>query len=654
MKLKKVHVTEFQSVLDSNEFDIGDITCLVGKNEAGKTALLQALYRLNPIVESDSHYSVTDDYPRWNVAEYEIAVKDGSRDQATVVRARFELEPDDIAKISEVFGPRAMRDSSCELSKRYERTLYISLHVDETAALQHLIAQRKYESDLKTKLEACSHLAEIIEILSNAEQTEHVKELLAFAQEVQKSKSVELYIFDNILRSRLPQFLYFDEYYQMVGRANIEALKARVEQNQLEPSDRPLLGLINLARLSLDQLLNPARTRELKNRLEGAGNYLTKSVVKYWSQNRYLQLQFDVRPGRAQDPPQMQTGTNIWGEVYDSKHMVTTEIGARSRGFVWFFSFLAWYSDVRRNGKPLILLLDEPGLSLHAKAQEDLLRYFEADIKSTHQLIYTTHSPFMVDPTRFDRVRIVQDLSIETDKELPPDQQGTKVLTEVLDATGDSLFPLQGALGYEIYQTLFIGPNSVVVEGVSDLLYLQTMSALLQQRGGAGLSSKWTITPVGGADKVPTFVALIGSQRRLNVAVLIDIQKKDRQMIENLYKRKLLEQKKVLTFADFVGSWEADIEDMFDPNLYLKLVNAEFAASLQRPIADSDLDNRIPRIVARLEQYFQTNPLKAGAAFNHYRPARYLLENVGNLRNEFSDATLSRFDEAFKRLNNLL
>ena len=267
-------------------------------------------------------------------------------------------------------------------------------------------------------------------------------------------------------------------------------------------------------------------------------------MLTYWSQNRHLRMTFDIRPAQPRDPEGMTTGMNIWGRVRDTRHMVSTLLGTRSRGFVWFFSFLAWYSQLRKKGENLLLLLDEPGLSLHARAQGDLLRYFEEELQTHNQLIYTTHSPFMVDPSRFDRVRIVQDLSIETDSdELPEEQQGTKVTTEVLDATPDSLFPLQGALGYEIYQTLFIGPNSLVVEGASDLMYIQTMSALLQERGAEGLSGDWTITPVGGADKVPTFVALIGAQTNLNVAVFIDYQKKDRQVIENLYKRRLLNKK---------------------------------------------------------------------------------------------------------------
>ena len=209
---------------------------------------------------------------------------------------------------------------------------------------------------------------------------------------------------------------------------------------------------------------------------------------------------------------------NILGRVYDTKHSVSTPLGSRSRGFVWFFSFLAWYSTQREN-KNLILLLDEPGLSLHAKAQGDLLGYFDAELAPHHQVIYTTHSPFMVDPSRFDRVRIVQDRSIEEDSEtLSPDQEGTKVTTEVLEATADSLFPLQAALGWEIYQTFFIGPNSLIVEGASDLLYIRAISDLLRSCGREGLSDDWTITPVGGFDKVSTFVALIGAQSGIRLA----------------------------------------------------------------------------------------------------------------------------------------
>ena len=83
MKLTKVRITEFQSIQDSTAFEIGDVTCLVGKNEAGKTALLKALYRLNPIVEEDGSFDATDDYPRQSVTDYKKEVKAGRRKPGT-------------------------------------------------------------------------------------------------------------------------------------------------------------------------------------------------------------------------------------------------------------------------------------------------------------------------------------------------------------------------------------------------------------------------------------------------------------------------------------------------------------------------------------------------------------------------------------------
>ena len=653
MKLIKVHITNFQSIQDSTEFDIGDVTCLVGKNEAGKTALLRALYRLNPILEADGDFDSTEDYPRRAVSDYEDEVEAGRRDHATVVKAIYGLEPEDIDAVEEVFGPQCLK-SKCPtvtLTKGYANKRGLSdLRVDSKATLKHLVNAADLPQTLTEQLCVLNTAEEMVQILLEQDQPEAIQGLLEKLEQVSEH-DLGYVVCETVLRSRIPRFLYFDEYYQMRGQDNVEALKQRIEENRLEDPDHPLLGLLELARLDIDQVADPQRTEALIAKLEAAENRLTETVLTYWSQNRHLRMTFDIRPARPGDPEGMTSGMNIWGRVRDTRHMVSTPLGTRSSGFVWFFSFLAWYSRLRQKGENLLLLLDEPGLSLHARAQGDLLRYFEEELKPHNQLIYTTHSPFMVDPSHFKRVRIVQDLSIEAEsEELPEEKQGTKVTTEILDATPDSLFPLQGALGYEIYQNLFIGPNSLVVEGTSDLMYIQTMSALLQAKGAMGLSNDWTITPVGGADKVPTFVALIGAQTNLNVAVLIDYQKKDRQLIENLYKRKLLNKKHVVTFAEFVSGVEADIEDMFNPRFYMELVNGAYGFS----ISVEDLPTSHPRILRRVEEYLEDNPLPGGVNFNHYRPALYFSENRGTLADKLDDAIFNRFQRAFDIVNNLL
>ena len=653
MKLTKARITEFQSIQDSTEVEIGDVTCLVGKNESGKTAVLQALYRLNPIVKADGSFDVTDDYPRRAVVNYENDVKANRRGPARVVQATYALESDDTKAVEDTFGSACLKDEdpAISLHKGYSNEIkFNGLEVDDKAALIHLVNVAGLPQPLTEQLLERETAEAMVEALATAEQIKSVQKLVPTLQEISE-QGVSGFIYNSILRDRIPKFLYFDQYYQMKGQDNLNALRYRQESKNLENSDHPLLGLINLAGLNLEELVQPGRTQALLAKIEAAANQLTQAVLPFWSQNKHLRMKFEIYPGQPGDPAGMTSGTNIWGRIEDTKHMVSTALGTRSRGFVWFFSFVAWYSHLRQEGKKLILLLDEPGLSLHAKAQADLLRYFEKQLKPNHQLIYTTHSPFMVDSAHFERVRIVQDLSIEPNSDnLPEEKQGTQVITEILDATPDSLFPLQGALGYEIYQTLFIGPNSLVVEGSSDLLYLQTISALLQKRGKAGLSMDWTITPVGGSDKVPTFIALIGAQEHLNVAVLIDFHKKDQQGIENLYKRKLLNKQKVLTYADFAESTEADIEDMFSPDFYLKLVNGTFGSSIEL----SDLTSRHPRILRQLEEYLESSPLPNDAIFNHYRPARYLSDNIDSLANDISDQCLDRFEQAFNAVNALL
>lgn len=653
MKLKEYRVREFRSIWDSGPIEVDDqTTCFVGKNEAGKTSILDALYRTNPIRKGDAVFDLTYDYPKREVEDYRFAVENNERDEAAVVECTYELDKADLLAVEDVFGPNVLK------GKSFKRTTYYgkansrySLSCDSTAARKHLASNPALADDLRATLGDAADWAAFATALNEAEATDAVNALRKLVANVQE-EGLSHYIFNSLIWPRAPKFLYFDEYYQMEGQANLNALITREDNENLLDSDYPLIGLINLARLDHRKLVATNNTTELKNKLEGAGNHLTQRIVKYWSQNRHIQMRFDVRDARAEDPEGMRQGVNVWGEVYDTVHWATTPLRNRSRGFVWFFSFLAWYEDVKRRGENVILLLDEPGLSLHGRAQADLLRYFDVEL-SGHQLLYTTHSPFMIDPIKFERVRIVQDLGIDATEALPKDEDGTKVLANVFDATDDSLFPLQGALGYEIQQTLFVGPNSLIVEGVADMLYLRAVSAQLEREDREGLSEEWVITPVGGSGKVPTFVALLGSQKGINLATLLDIQNSDKQLIEDLYKKKLLTKKQVSTYADFTGTAEADVEDMFDRTFYLELVNGEFVGQLSEKITKTKLNAKEPRTLRAIEAWLTENPMKSGS-FGHYRPARYFTEQLAKLWPKVSDETRDRFEAAFNHLNRLL
>ncbi len=99
----------------------------------------------------------------------------------------------------------------------------------------------------------------------------------------------------------------------------------------------------------------------------------------------------------------------------------------------------------RKSHGSVILLLDEPGLTLHGTAQKDLLRYFAEQIAPNHQLIYTTHSPFMVPADDLASVRTVEDV-VTRDTRDRKQSRGTKIRPDVLTTDPQTNFPIFGAM----------------------------------------------------------------------------------------------------------------------------------------------------------------------------------------------------------------
>src|SRR5580700_11108517 len=108
MRLKAFRVRDYKSIRDSGRVEVGDITCLVGKNEAGKTALLEALYRLNPVVQAKGTFNVAHDYPRADVEDYRHAVETKAQSVAIPIEVDFALGEEECAAIAAVFGPECL------------------------------------------------------------------------------------------------------------------------------------------------------------------------------------------------------------------------------------------------------------------------------------------------------------------------------------------------------------------------------------------------------------------------------------------------------------------------------------------------------------------------------------------------------------------
>ncbi len=110
--------------------------------------------------------------------------------------------------------------------------------------------------------------------------------------------------------------------------------------------------------------------------------------------------------------------------------------------------------------------------------------------------------------------------------------KGTKVREDVLSHDPDTVFPLQGALGYEITQSLFVGKHTLLVEGPSDILHLKALSSAASRSNREGLDPKWTLCPTGGIGNIKAFVSLFKGNE-LNVVVLADYASGQKKKLES-------------------------------------------------------------------------------------------------------------------------
>ncbi len=665
MRLESFRVTNFRSITDSGHVDVSKITALLGRNESGKSNLLRALHSLNP-AEGFEALNPIKNFPRHRRLEE-------CNDDVKVVSSRWILTDDERDELVGIL-PRAAGVTYIEISRCYRgETRYVEFNglaaqdfddTDVKAKIKKIVpavkaAADKLDENKKPLLEKAADTFEQTLIVipdrikwaqNSVAGIQELRKALAAADtdltEKQDQMLTDLEDLSTSIASdkdaqakaktwaikKMPVFIYLDEYPELNGHQDIAQYLARKNSNTLNESDRNFEKLCKVAGLNpkkLQELLTNDE-QETRNQLANRSSAVVTSEIKRLWKDRPLKIRFNL------DAHHLDTFISDPNATYD----VEVNLDERSRGFLWFFSFYITFSADTNGGnaEEAILLLDEPGLYLHAMSQSDLLRHFEKDF--TNQIIYSTHSPFMVPTHSLDSVRTV---NISEDK-------GTTVSN---DPTGDSrtLFPLQAALGYNLAQSLFVGPNNLVVEGVTDFWMLSTISAYMCDIGRTALLSELTVTPAGGAQKVSYMVALLSSEQ-LNVLVLLDEEKDAKNTKDDLVKSKLIAEQNVVFVSEaFEAPYpkEADIEDLLDSKVYEALVRESYKTELKAKTLS--LNVKIPRIAKRIEAGFKD----LGIEFHKTRPMRLLLNKMGKEPETIlTEDSAKRFEALFKTINERL
>jgi len=703
-KLLRYKVLNFRSIEKSDWIDAGDNTCLVGTNEAGKTNLLIALWKLNPA--NNEPIIPLSDYPRHLYSQYKL---DG-HERDVFIEADIELE--------EAIRNKVAADCSCDaeqvktalVQRRYDGKYYITLPYSQIhfypeervkAALNSFVDLlngsdhfTKEPEPLKAKINSVltdllsgnefgqlskGDIVVIIEkitgLLGEFGKKQNLPEL--FNTHLLNDLSKILNSFDgkeiktteetrNYILKHIPKFVYYSDYGNLDSEIYLPRVIEDLKRDDLPESARAkartldvLFKYVKLSAQEIYELGNDRKTviktvdaykavlstleqnltseevadwadkkKERGILLRSAAGELTKNFKQWWQQGNYI-FSFEA------------DGSHFRINVSDELRPEFIELEARSRGLQWFFSFfLVFLVETKQEHSNAILLLDEPGLSLHPLAQYDLATFFRK-LAQDNQLIYTSHSPFLVDMDNLANVKAVY-----VDKPTGRTKVSSNLRYDEVDAE-KSIYPVHAALGLTVSDTLLLGCIPVLVEGPSDQIYLTMIKRYLNGKGKLLNSRELVFIPTGGVRGMGPVTKLVMSRDNELPFVLLDSDKAGKEYIKQLLGGTYKDQKnRVLEVASFLEDKEYEIEDLLPTKTLIEIIDRTFRG---KTYFDENYKQGEP-IVDQIENWARTNEVILEKNGWKVDLARIVIKQFERVMKDVPDELEKKWEQLFQTL----
>ncbi|MEX2348687.1 MAG: AAA family ATPase [Nitrosopumilaceae archaeon] len=671
MRLRKFRVRAFRCIHDSGEIKVGDLAAFIGKNESGKTTILEALTLLN----KDSKVSELDLCDEMaEELKSEIKIVEGefelTEKEIGLVREKFP-NLSDIKKIKifrtqtnpkmqydfgdvKISGDADKRINSWEnfVEKIHNFVLTIPnpvrIKLDTKFLEGHAPRTRDVFNSMMAEFNNNVYLlaSQERQVISAWEQIyrdiDHTYDTLLIG-------TTERSALENFVEERLhPRFVYFSDYKKILGNIDLdEFLKETrgVRPKGLEYVEQfdkaeTVKNLFYLAELDMDKLEevqnSPSRLIKL---LHTASRKLTDRLNPAWKGDPiHVELRFN--PG------------NILSVVISDIHKdgTVTNMGLlnrRAEGFKWTFSFIVNFAaeTQRSELKEAILLLDEPARNLHptqSRGISDLLK----GLAGSNQILYATHSPFMI----FDYTP-GNLLVVELDKR----KHLSHIYYDYWNADDSTLTPILYGLSRGLVESISdreIGSNSrpvIIVETMSDSMYLNAFDKFLKD---PNLSmNPLNIVPAYNKNSVLP-LAIFYRNHCYNTFVLLDNTEMSRQ-ISTMLQTNGFKSVQII-FFELAGQPKQAIEDLIVDEDYLYAVNQTYGIKLRKEgyanLTREDLLARGKKsIVDNLNEIWKENQQLGWEKFDAEEICRYICEKIATGETEFlSDKTKDQFRAIYR------
>ena len=625
MRLKSARIQNYRSIKDTGLFQVENLkTIFVGPNESGKTVILQALQQLNQ--PSDvAEFDELRDYPRslYN----DITTKKVKSEDVEVVRGYFELEDADKELLPPEYSECIYVKYKMLNNKRYhtlenapKEVTYGDIKNDLNRLCAHISKQFNIDNPSSTEKDPTQALQLSIGNWNDYSKidAEKAKELKGWLEknysyiDEDNQKEEERYnklhnqiAFNGkrdevlkILSQRTPVFVLFNNYFKVKPLIHLQHLADRIDSNVLDNDKYYDYGntcLLKLLGFSARELSNIGATASpSQNNSEALKAYRDKLDRRsYQLDAASVRLTNEIKRIWNPDPKRPEADKLVISAdgqylkvVVEDNIGVKIELDQRSEGFQWLVSFyVVFFAEAMDKHKNAILLLDEPGMSLHGLKQREF-RETISRLAENNQTIYTTHSPFLVGPNELDLVRVV---------ELKDREEGTKVHTTISSSDPAGLLPLQEAHGYDLAQSLFTQQKNLVLEGITDYWYLESTAQLLREAAikDAILDEKTALIFANSAGKVVYYATILHAQK-MKVAALLDSDAAGDQAAQQEHLVHALGNKNILRTKDFCPNiLKPEIEDLLRDTL-ITIVKDDFGVDVKsisetyptRPIVD--------------------------------------------------------------------